>query len=346
MDFSPFDSKKWLTHYEDLSKLPRGETVHPWAISLDPAAICDLSCSFCNSTPILDGSVYDRIMIDKITALCETWHVKTACIGGGGEPTLCKDLGYLIDSLYFLSVKMGMVTSGQHLDKHLSSLHKLSWIGISVDAGCSDTYLLVKGGTGQQWLHLLDNIQTATHLPDAPLIEYKFLVTVDNYREVYRACEVARGLMCDCVHIRPGTTPTYQHEVTDFGYTHELHQSVLTQVSKARVDLESDDFKIHCITDKYAPGFLTHNPFKKCWAGLMSPTIMASGQVIWCCTGRYRKETHLCHIDDIHTMWGSQAHKDACAAIDPINCPQCTYGPINEIVEGAIITDTWGRDFM
>jgi len=126
MDFSVFNSYKWLTHYEDLSKLVRGETLYPWAVSLDPAAMCDLSCSFCNSTPILDGAVYDRPMIKRILGVLSHWGTKTACVGGGGEPTMCPDLQYLIEGLSDIGVKMGMVTSGQHLDRHLSYLHKLS----------------------------------------------------------------------------------------------------------------------------------------------------------------------------------------------------------------------------
>lgn len=344
--YNEFNSAKWLTQYSHWHQFVEGKTIYPHFISLDPSATCELACPWCNSSPVLNGHQYDRHCIDQIADLFKRWGVRATCIGGGGEPCECPEFGYLLDRMNDIGIKIGLVSNGLRFHEHMVSLQKVSWVGVSIDSATAEAYKLVKGGTREQWERLQNNITTFTGTSGHPLIEYKFLLTVDNYREVYQACGLAKRLGFNLIHIRPGTTPTYQHDVTDFAYTPDIYSSVFNQVTRAREDFEHDGFRIMAVTHKHSSGFQTHNNFKRCYAGLVSCTIMSSGQVMWCCNCRYNQKTWLCHIDDIDNEWGSKRHLDMVASIDPQQCPQCTYGPVNEIFEHTIINDTWGRDFM
>ena len=79
-------------------------------------------------------------------------------------------------------------------------------------------------------------------------------------------------------------------------------------------------------------------------------TFAANGNCYLCLDHRGNKDMVLCsHFPDPYEVlkhWNSDRHKKILQSIDPRNCPRCTIGPYNEIVEQVIIEDRMCRDFL
>jgi hypothetical protein len=53
----------------------------------------------------------------------------------------------------------------------------------------------------------------------------------------------------------------------------------------------------------------------------------------------------MCKHFEIMEFWGSKKHIEMLEAIDPKDCPRCTYSTHNEIVENTIIKDNYCLNF-
>lgn len=363
--FNPYNSDKLFAQIYKWGQIKRGQQIPaPTTISIDPANICDLACSFCNANYILNKNhkVLSKSILKEIAVSLSKWGVESVCVGGGGESLLNKNVGYFIDSCIEKNIDVGVVTNGTQIDKYLNSLSKCSWVGISVDAGTKETYLKIKrvdkfNEVFSNIKNLVDysikNKSLLTDKNNGVGVGVKFLVTPENINEIYKCAKLAKEAGCTNIHIRPVAPAFDSLENNNYNFNNEHVKIFKSEIEKAR-ELEDNSFRVFGITHKFGEKFNVTHPFKKCHAPLMTCVIMPpSGKgnfdVGFCCDRRGDDSLTLRNLKSVKELiefWGSNEHWDIVDKIKLNECPRCTYSPHNQIYENAILKNKLSYKFI
>ncbi len=338
--YNPFNSMKALIHAEYWKQIIAGGVVPPpRLVSIDPCGVCNYRCPHCNANEILTrhNKRMDMSLVRKTAALMKEWKTRAVCIGGGGESLLNPNTFRLVDLLVDAGVEVGVVTNGSRVDE-VATLLRCKWVGISVDAATAKTHSTMKGVSENKFDEVIENIRKLTR--QGTEIAYKYLLHPNNCHEICEAARVAKDIGCDLIHIRPGAEPWSNAKGVSFEFTPDMIARVKTDVERARVDFEDDSFRIYGVTHKFNPNFSIKKSFKKCYACMTTCLIDSRGMIGLCCDRRGDTKLELCHIEDVHTSWGSREHKRIHEEIIVGRCPRCTYSHVNEIFENVIIRDS------
>ncbi len=362
--WNPFNSDKLLAHIYRWREIKRNNPIPlPVTISIDPINRCDLKCSWCNADFILkkNQGKLDSNTLKELPFFLAEWQsnsdfkkgVETVCIGGGGESLMNKDVSQLINNCYEVGIETGIVTNGTNIDKHIQSLIKCTWVGISVDAGSSETYQLLKGR--DFFDKVINNIRELIKLSSenkssplaqpgqGPGVSLKYLLNPKNVGEIYQAAKIAKEIGCKNMHIRPfGESWDKIGQNKDI-FTYSDIEEFREQIVKAR-SLEDEFFKVFGITHKFDGNFRKQNEFTQCHAIFMTGVFMPpSGggkfNFGFCCDRRGDQNltlSNLTSFEEVANFWGSEEHWKIFDKIKPKTCPRCTYQPHNIIFENVI----------
>ena len=340
--YNPFNSAKTLIHVEYWKPIVETHTVPPPRfVSIDPCSFCDYACPFCNSSIEIHKKAPVKMMsiemVVQMMSILQTWKTRSVCIGGGGESLLNPNTSYIIGTAKDLGMNVGLVTNGTHIHNHIEALKRMEWVGISMDAGTKETYSKMKGTTKDNWNQVLKNI---TLLVGGKVeVTYKFLLHPDNYKEIYQAAAMAKGLGCNVFHLRPGSHPWFHPTDKSFQFGEDVIRHCKEQIEKAKADLDCDTFKIRSITDKFNDQWGIKKSFSKCYAIFTTCFITAEGNIGLCCDRRGDNHIMLGNLDNIMEKWGSEDHWKIHNNIKVNECPRCTLTHVNEIFENVIFED-------
>ena len=363
--WNPFNSDKLMAHVYRWKEIQRGKIIPPPVIvTVDPTNVCNLNCVWCNSKYLRDRNKnqIDNETLNNMADFLKDWKkdyfgLEAVCIAGGGEPTLHKGLGEFVEQLTDNKINVGIVTNGTNLDKHMDYLSKCSWVGVSVDAGTSETYKKLKGVN--YFEKVKENIRKLNKVASKGLlgepgqghgISYKYLLHPENVREVYQAAKIAKELGCRNMHIRPFGNPWDRKIDSIFSYGDI--EEFKDQITKAR-ELEDKYFRIFGITHKFDGNFDKANDFKDCHAIFMTadflpPTSTGKFNFGVCCDRRGDKRLtleDLTDFNDVKKFWGSKKHWKMHDKIDVKACPRCTYQPHNQLYEKVIMEENTTYEF-
>jgi wyosine [tRNA(Phe)-imidazoG37] synthetase (radical SAM superfamily) len=350
--YNPFNSIKALAHVEYWKSIKHGVYPPPIFVSIDPSGKCNYNCGFCNASETIKKHSDELLSIDNINTIIKMlkdWKTRTTCIGGGGEPLMNANTGYLVDLLHYHGVRIGLVTNGSYIHKFIPQLKFCEWVGISVDAGTAETYKKVKGVKADLFHKVLKNIEifaqsrTKEHNPE---ITYKFLLHPNNYKDILEATKIAKNIGCDVIHIRPGGNPWFNLQGNEFHFSHAQVQEGKEAIEEARSRYEDEFFKVFGIMHKFSMNWTVRKYFKNCYAGCVTCYIDHNGVIGLCCDRRGDDSLILGHISLYKELWGSEKHKEIMRTIDLLKCPRCTYSHVNEIFENVIFEDRMMYDFF
>lgn len=191
-----------------------GRLGSPLVVDLDPTTFCDLACPECISTQVLNkGQFGPKRLIRLAEELCES-GVKAVILIGGGEPLIHQSTDRVIKTLYDSGVRVGMVTNGTLIDRHLDTLsHMMSWVRVSVDAATQPTYDLFRpsGRPKSVFPKLVANMRLLASVKRGRL-GFSFLLMqrydasgkliASNYDEVLEAGHLAKDIGCDYFEVK------------------------------------------------------------------------------------------------------------------------------------------------
>lgn len=355
---NPFNSAKVLLWREHLEACAAGDFLPPVTVSTDPSNRCNFNCIWCNAYEQMQISGAD-IPKDHLLRLADfyaKWRVKSTCVAGGGEPFLNKGTGDFLLRLHENGVGCAPVTNGSLLtDELIEIIAKTSrWAGISMDAGCCETYMKVKGIRNHFLFDIvINNIAKLTkrikELKSECDVGYKFLLHPLNAGEIFEAAKLAKSLGINDFQLRPVGWDNVQKIKAEKYNLFQL-EAIKNQIAQA-MDLEDENFHVYGIRHKFKPNLQRKVNFESCCASPMATLVFgADGDCNLCIDHRGDKNTILCgHFPDPNNVlkyWNSDKHKEILRNINPKDCPRCTIGPYNEIVEQAIIKDRMCRDFI
>ena len=348
--FNSFKALMWREQFEGIAKQ---EFLPPVSVDTDPINACNYNCIWCNATEYMKngkGGLSESHLI-KLADFYKGWGVHSTCIAGGGEPLLSKGLIPFLERLNKNGIESGIITNGSLMDKDIikAMAKYCRWVGISMDAGSSLTYAKVKGIKYPSMFHVvLDNIDeliNKIHTDNSKCeVTYKFLLHPLNSNEIYLAVQWAKRLGVDSFHLRPvGWDNIGKEGDIDFSI-----DSINAQLEEA-FSLEDDSFKIYGVRHKFDPNMKKKVNFKRCWASPLIATFGADGNCHMCFDMRGKEEFILCEHDpdpaEILKVWNSAFHKSMIDHVKIEECPRCTFGAYNEMVEQVFIGDRMCRYF-
>jgi len=223
----------------------------PLVVDLDPTTACDLACPECISADVLHTG---RLAGERIVTLADELAeagVRAVILIGGGEPLLHRRIGDVIDVLHERGVRIGLVTNGTQIDRHVDRLAaKLDWVRVSVDAATQDTFdrfRPVRGGRSA-FPRVIANLRLLADR-GCHSLGYSFLlmqrrddagrVVESNYGEVLAAARLAKDLGCTYVELKAALD---EHHFTINQRAADL-ALVRDQVAAVR-ELEDDSFRL------------------------------------------------------------------------------------------------------
>jgi len=361
--WNSFNSYKFLLWRQHLEACSREEYLPPVTVDIDPSNRCMYNCKHCNAYDMIENSQKDMSedhmikLVDFLAEWRDSHELKTpnsACVAGGGESLLNKGIISLYERMHHHGMQIGVITSGFPMtDEHIEVLARTArWVGFSMDAGTTETYMGVKGIKNREVFgDILDKIRKlvkrVNHYKDQGKsicdVSFKYLLMPENAHEVYMAAVLARSLGVRDFHLRPaGWDNITKTKGTTISFD-SVMESVNKQIEEARKLEIENQFYIYGVRHKFNPDFSRKVTFKRCWAIPMIPTFGADGNVHTCFDMRGREDLILCkHSPDpaeILKVWNTDFHRDMVRNINVEKCPRCTWIVANEIVENVILKD-------
>lgn len=128
---------------------------------------------------------------------CHEIGVKAIQFTGGGEPTLHRGFPQVFEAAVHYGIKVGLVSNGVNVGSELAGLLRhAAWVRISLDAATEETYCKIRRVHRSHWEKATASV---THIKNAgcPTVGVGFVVTPDNWREIYDAAKLAKELGAD-----------------------------------------------------------------------------------------------------------------------------------------------------
>ena len=201
--FDQFSSLKAAWHIEKIAALREKKDIVPTHVQLIISDLCNQDCGFCAyrmpqgfSTEQFAGEKGEKnparfISTQKAKEIlddCQRMGVGAIEFTGGGEPTVHPDWQEIVSHAQFLGMSTGLVTNGIRLKPH-PVLERLTWLRISLDAGLQLTYETIR--RVRHWDKAMNALSLAASLK-GPYVGAGFVVTEENYREIYGAARLVR----------------------------------------------------------------------------------------------------------------------------------------------------------
>lgn len=361
--FNSFNSDKIYLHSDKLQGITdwvNGKLEKPPApleVSFDPIHACNLMCQHCNAHKYLVNGKHrmsDEHILNLIRYLAK-WGVKSACFGGGGEPTLHTKLQETVELAHSLGMESSLATNGTIMSDELidSMITHCRYIGVSVDSASPDTYKI--GRKVNLFNEAVKNIgklvDTNSRLKKRCDIAYKFLIFDYNQHEIFDACKLAKSLGVQDFHVRPAD---FRHQ--GMGELKKRQNDYNVELIKDQFDrcheIEDENFRVYSIVHKFNPDFTPKRPFTQCYASPISLQLCADGNIYYCPDTRFMDEfklgSHL-NVDDILKVWGNERHKELVTKTACNTCKsRCTFTIYNEVCERLFINtdDPMCRNFI
>jgi MoaA/NifB/PqqE/SkfB family radical SAM enzyme len=327
--FNRFNKYKILIYADRIQKILKGEFPAPVVMHVYLSNRCPFSCTFCimkdekRKYPVmLAKKILFRIVQESIQN-----DIKLIHFSGGGEPLCHPDIYSAIEMAHKGGIKVAVSTNGYLMTKP-DKITLADHIRISLNSGTPEIHQRSFGTTVKYFSQIIRNIKAVVafrkryhrHVD----IGLGFVITPENWLDIYNFCRVASECVVDFVHIRPA----YLKDKKQNEFLKAIVPSALSLAETARGDFKNID--IFCTKEKF-DGYWTPRLYDKCRASPLQAVLTATGAFIICQDvfirfGDYNK-------DNFWKCWDSEGHRKAIAKVDIVKCPRCVENIHNEIIQ-------------
>ena len=274
------------------------------------------------------------------------------CEGGGGEPTMRKNLPEIFKLIKSYNRQSSLTTNGTNFtDELIDTLANCCrWVGISVDSSNKDTYMRIRGvdcfnKTTSNMSKLVNKVNELKTNCD---VSYKFLITPDNYTEIYDACKLAKEIGVKEFHARPADMSHQgmgENKLKDYEYA---VKNIEEQFEKCH-QLRTENFRVFCVSHKFDSNFKPLKNFNQCYAMPILIQCCPDGNVYSCVDQRlvddFKLGSYLPNPKQILDFWGGEKHHKLVFGDTPKKCPgRCTFTMFNETCQRIVIEEE--QDYM
>ncbi len=338
MNVNPFEPYKILYWSDKIKKLLMGDIPNPVFVTIDPSNYCNSNCKHCF---VKDYNKDNRANLDKdlmikIIKDLRWGGVKAMAFCGGGEPLMNPATLDAIIACGDVGLENGLITNGTLLDDKIMDavLNNSSFIRLSVDAATKETYKEVHGI--DKFDGVINNIKyLTTHNENGTEVSASFLITKDNYMEVYSFADLMTRLGVDRITYKYAYT-SYKGINLDYnGFdwvknNHELHELI----DKVKNDFNNVSLR-HPSTFNDEDIKPLNKLYNKCVvAPLNMATVLATGELSLCCDRRGELIIGDLHNKSFWDLWYGDKMREVYKNINVNDCPsRCKSTEYNCIIK-------------
>lgn len=356
MKNTAYSPLKIFRHEDKLSELRQGKQIVPLQVQLIISDLCNHDCSFCayrmsgyTSNQLFkivekDGTENNNpnrmIKYEKVLEIlddCKEMGVKAIQITGGGEPTVHPQHELILKGILDRGLELAVVTNGARMSYScLQSFARAKWVRVSIDAGTAESYSSIRRISKETFNRVQDNIRALVsqkkQLDTNVRIGIGFVVTKENWGEIYEGAKIASDLGVDNIRI----SAVFQNE--DEKYFDSFYERARELAIKA-TELNRDDFKVYNNFGNRIADLTQHNPdYSFCGYQQFNTYIGADLNVYRCCNLAYnlRGLTGSLKEQRLKDFWVSESKKEKYSNFDAKGCERCMFNVQNRNIVYAI----------
>ena len=185
------DGHKLLYHLDRLLPWFNGEEVYPIYASLGPSRLCNHRCIFCaygyldKNKALLEKDLAIRI-IDELAEA----GILSIFFSGDGEPLCNPHTAEMIERAHCSGIDVALNTNGVLMTPKVLEkiMPHLSWMRVSIDAGCEKTYAQIHGTKESDFKKVISHLSLVSRMKeesDFPVtIGTQYLLLENNWQEL------------------------------------------------------------------------------------------------------------------------------------------------------------------
>lgn len=345
-----YSSFKASHHLERIDALRRGELIAPTHIQIDLTNKCNHDCKYCfyrgvNSNIVTQFDEKAVMPFNTFKAVIEEMkrlEIPAIQITGGGEPLMYPDFLNVMDLLNSTELEVALVTNGALLsDKIIDRLHKLAWIRISIDAATSETYGIIQNCNPNEFEKVLNNIDKLVKRLTNTVIGISFIVSPENYKEIYEAVKLYKSLGVHNVRF----SIAYTKDQTKI---FEPFMSEMFELTRQAKKLNEENFRIFDLNLDHMVHLGAKKQYKVCGYSHFTVAIEANGAVRPCCTMKGLPHSNFGNLKEqsFGDIWFGERRKKWLKHFNSSKCELCWMDSKNLFIEYIINEEPMHVNFV
>ena len=321
-----------------LEAIRSGVPAGPVHVQLILSDLCNQACRFCayrdptyTSSELfhVDGNYNPnrKLPFDKVIEIlddCAEMGVKAVQLTGGGEPTVHPRFGDVVQAIRDRGMQWALVTNGV-IDKWDCS--SATWVRVSLDAGTKKTYAKIR--RVPEW-HFDRAVATIGRLKSG----VGFVVTPENWREIYAATLLVRSLGASNIRISAQFSTHGEELFADF-------RERAAYMARQAENLACDGFEvINRFGEKIDDLHQGRPDYRRCGYQHFTTYIGADQNLYRCCVYAYNPRGLIASIKDqrFKDVWREIAYPDF-RDFDARACERCQFNKINRAINEVVTSD-------
>tara|TARA_Y100000310_G_scaffold336228_1_gene420208 strand:- start:3233 stop:4348 length:1116 start_codon:yes stop_codon:yes gene_type:complete len=350
--YSPFKASH---HLDKIQEFKEGKHPVPLQVQLIMSDLCNHNCNFCayrmegytsnknfgewNAVKgMINNNPNRMIPYEKCLEIiddCADMGVKALQFTGGGEPTVHPKHKEIFQHTIDRGLDLALVSNGTVMrDGVPEILAKGKWARFSVDAGKAKSYSQIREVPEVFFQKTLDNIKKVSEArakePNSDLvIGVGFVVTKENWKEIYDAVEIYRDLGVDNARISAVFTPE------DFDYFAEFYEDAKALAQKAKDDFETEEFKVfNLFGDRIGDLILQQPDYEFCPYMHLNTYIGGDLKVYTCCNNAYNDHGDMGSLENQRFIdyWLSKQKVEKYSKFKASSCERCMFNNKNRFI--------------
>jgi len=316
----------------------KGYPTPPIHLNIDITNICSQQCLWCmyQSNITLGGINRDvnltaKISSERLDKLIEEFvecGIQGVEITGGGEPLIHPYFNTFVESLLKFGIKVGVITNGDFLGKHIDTLSQCLYVRVSITSLSENIHKETRkpktNTTVADIIKMVGNLNSVKQR--YCMVGVGLTIDKSNYKEIYDIVKKAKEIGCNNIRL----IMTWVNDPSEYS---EIWGEVVRQVERSK-EFNNDYFTI-IPPYSYMKYMNEKKDFKKCYYPWLTMNITADGECYPCCILRGVKEYSFGNIND-ESLWdivyGSK-RKNLIRNIIPSKCPVCIWGEKAQFLE-------------
>lgn len=352
---SPYSPHKIVHHQDKINEMRDGKQPVPLQVQLIISDLCNHNCSFCayrmeNSvsnamfgekdtvTGMVNNNPNRMIPFEKCMEVlndCKEMGVKAIQFTGGGEPTVHHRHKELFQRTIDLGMDLALVTNGTLMAKGVPEiLAQGSWVRFSIDAAIKETYSAIRELPLTFFDKAINNVKKVVEArnnnPNSNLIiGVGFVVTRENYKEIYDAVKLYSTLGVDNARISAAFTPE------DYEYHREIYPVAKELVLKAKQDFSTKDFTVFNLFGERIQDLIDEKPeYDFCGYMHLNTYIGGDQNVYTCCNNAYNPIGLMGSIKNqsFKDFWMSNEKVKNYLGFKASRCERCMFNNKNRFI--------------
>jgi len=363
-----YSTLKALRHLDVVQAVRIGQPVRPVHVQVILSDLCNQSCGFCayrdpsysssqrffeikpsgaalrRDTNHPERNYNPNRMIDYDKAIevldsCKALGVEAIQFTGGGEPTVHPEWAGILAYAQALGLKTALVTNGVLIGRANSERVRIAsecdWVRVSIDAATEETYGAIRNVPASHFRFAWRAVNLLREYRRDLVVGVGFVVTPQNWQEIYAAAELARDMGAD--NIRIGAQFSAQEEKLFAPFHVEA-----AAMAKRAEGLTTKSFTVFNRFSEKLDDLRSKRPdYDVCGYQHFTTYIGADLNVYRCCVTAYNDAGLLGSIKDqsFETLWMSQRRVDAMKTFSAKSCERCQFNAQNRVLDYALRSD-------